>query len=486
MKVDIFIDLSRMPVKQIAPLFEQLTCSDGLGSLRLTYTAVLPDSADVPSYAGNWRIAYAGGSTQAAAVAAEEAGRQGRPLLFVLGGFVPSAESVAALLESLELDPLFGFAVPRMATHDGMGIEWQPLFPDEDGQSYLPRRAICDLPKYYIVPELVAPVVLVRSTVLANLRLSRSGFRTAAGALLHFLAKARRVGFRGVVHNRAVVPWCPKPSRTDTPDPADLWELLRLLPDSSCARVELAHLPWHTRERFLARAHSPQPDVRKSLLLDATAMGPSFNGTSECVLGLAGGLHALRHDWNVILAARPDAAEFHQLERRFPNWEIVTDQTGCRTTVAFKLSQPWAFRTMFELHQQALLNYYLVLDTIAWDVLFSAPENLDEIWRFSAQYADGLLYISDFTGSRFRTRFPLGPGVRDRTLYLSLHPRDYVRQEVPRRTLDSSRHLLVVGNSYDHKDLVQTVDTLAACFPFELIRAVGLAEATHPNVEAVA
>jgi hypothetical protein len=148
MKVDIFIDLSRMPVKQIAPLFEQLTCSDGLGSLRLTCTAVLPDSANAPSYAGNWKIAYAVGSAQAAAVAAEVAGRQGRPLLFVLGGFVPSAESVGALLESLELDPLFGFAVPRMATHDGMGIEWQPLFPDEDGRSYLPRRAICDLPKY--------------------------------------------------------------------------------------------------------------------------------------------------------------------------------------------------------------------------------------------------------------------------------------------------------------------------------------------------
>ena len=56
----------------------------------------------------------------------------------------------------------------------------------------------------------------------------------------------------------------------------------------------------------------------------------------------------------------------------------------------------------------------------------------------------------------------------------------------PTRAVDSSRHLLVVGNSYDHKDLDQTVDTLAACFPFELIRAVGLAEATHPNVEAVA
>jgi glycosyltransferase involved in cell wall biosynthesis len=486
MNVDIFLELSQSDVDQIPALLNQVYAWDGLGLLKPAVTCILPDSAAVPSCSRELQVARPDGAVRAAGLAAQAAGATGHSLLFLFGPFFPSSEAVGGLAEVLERDPLFGFAVPRIATEDGAAIECYSVNRGETESSVLPRRAICELPDFYLVPEMVSCCTLVRNSLLANWSLRTAGFRTVSGALLYFLAKVRRTGFRGVVANRVLVPGCSEASRTDTPAPPDVWELLRLIPDSSRAHLERGRLPFSVREKFLARAHSTRMDTRRSLLLDATAMRARFNGTSECFLGLAGGLQAVRHDWTVTVAAQPEAAEFHQLRRRLPHWEITDGTSAHRYTVGLQLSQPWAFRTMLRLHQQALLNYYLVLDTIAWDVLYNAPEHLDEIWRFLSQYADGLLYISDFTCQRFRTRFPLGLDVKDETLHLSFHSRDYVRPDARRKERTSSPpYLLVVGNSYDHKDLAIAVDTLAACFPFQCIRALGLVKPAHPNVEAV-
>ena len=486
MRVDIFFDWSFASAGEIASLSEQVLSREGLRTFESTITFVLPGGIAPPLYDDRWRFVESKRAADAAASAVETAGEARHALLFVLGGFVPSLEGVGALLASLDRDPMFGFAIPRVSTVGRPGIERLPDAVEDSNLAFLPRRAICDLPDIYIVPELVAPCVLVHNAIAANVPMSRGEFRSVAGALLHYLGKSRRIGFRGVVANRVVVACGPKAARADSPDPADLWKLLELLPDFNRTRLMLDGLSSNTHEAFLARAHSLQPHLRKTLLLDATAMGPAFNGTSECTLGLAGGLQSLKSDWKIVLAVHHDAREFHRLNRRFPDWEILSGKTSCQTTVALKFSQPWAFETMRDLHRQALLNFFLVLDTIAWDILLGSLETLDEVWRFSAQYSDGLFYISDFTGDRFRTRFPIGPGVAERTLHLSFHPRDYVRRDAFVKSVGQPGYWLVIGNAYDHKDLVRTVDMLAGCFPFQRIRVVGLKSSAHSNVEFIA
>jgi glycosyltransferase involved in cell wall biosynthesis len=486
MRVDTFFDWSFVGAAEIATLSEQALSREGLRTFQSTITLVLPGGIAQPFYDEGWHFVEPKRAADSAASAVETAGEAGHALLFVLGGFVPSLEVVGALLASLDRDPMFGFAIPRVSAMGGSGIERLPNAVGDGDLAFLPRRAICDLPDMYIVPELVAPCVLVHNRVLANVAMSRGEFRSVAGALLHYLGKSRRIGFRGVVANRVVVACGPKAARADSPDPADFWKLLELLPDFNRTRLMFDELSSNTHEAFLARAHSPQPHLRKSMLLDATAMGAAFNGTSESTLGLAGGLQSLRSDWKIILAVHDDAREFHRLNRRFPDWEIVSGKTSCQATVALKFSQPWAFESMRDLHRQALLNFFLVLDTIAWDILLGSLETLDEIWRFSAHYSDGLFYISDFTGNRFRTRFPIGPGVAERTLHLSFHPRDYVRRDAFVKSDGKPGYWLVIGNAYDHKDLVRTVDMLAGCFPFQRIRVVGLQSSAHFNVEFIA
>jgi glycosyltransferase involved in cell wall biosynthesis len=487
--IDILIDLSNSPDRnQIQQTVRSIASDDGLAALAGDIRCLLPAGSSGIDWGHEpavWKFIEAADAHATAAKILETSGGETRHLLILLGAIMPGNEAVATLIEGLERDPMFGFALPRMEAADGAGIEKIDFDLGDPEIVVIPRRVLADLPDIYIVPECLGPCMLVRNDLLANLGTLDFSFQTLAGALLHFMCRARRIGYRVVVLNRAIIPHCPPKARSATPHSTDLWKLMRMYPDISRSRAEMMRLPLHAYEGFLARATASNADLRRTLLIDGHGMGDCFNGTSQCVLGIADGLASLSHSWRVTLLATRDAARFHDLSRRYPDWEIVHEISSCRATAAVRVSQPWAISTLLEMHRQALFNFYLVLDTISWDILFDAPEGLDSTWRFLATYADGLLFISNFARDRFRMRFPLAPGMREYTLYLSLHPEDYIHPST-RSSGSKEPYILVVGNHYDHKNLLPTVDLLATCFPFQSIKAVGLRGSEYPQVKTIA
>ena len=136
---------------------------------------------------------------------------------------------------------------------------------------------------------------------------------------------------------------------------------------------------------------------------------------------------------------------------------------------------------MIDLHSVSLFNAYLMLDTISWDVVYAAPPHLEGSWQFLADHADALLFDSDFTRQRFEERFPAGRGVPSLVTHFSFDPSEHVRTDVGSSAGDDP-FILVIGNNLDHKDVRQTVETLAAAFPFRHIRVLGPAPAVSPFV----
>src|SRR5574340_55919 len=408
--IDLFLDLSQCTDAEIARrTIETIASADGLNPLTTAATVVVANDVEIPDGVQSWRSLPAERAIAAANAAMLNAGREGRDLLVLLGPLAPGNEAVATLIHLLGRDALFGFALPRVATPDGAGIR---KLDDELGDpeiSAISRAALCALPETYIVPDCLGPCFLVKACLLANLGGLDPGYTTLAGAFQHFICRARRIGYRCLVVNRAVVP---APARQEAnaamPDPHDVWRTLNNYPDLGRARDEMIRLPLHAHESFLGRATS-SGKLRNTLLIDARGMGDCFNGTSHCMLGLADGLGGGSHEWQLTFLVKPEAAAFHRLSERYPRSQITYQPDSARYTAALRVSQPWALSTMLELHRQALFNFYTVLDTIAWDILFEAPEGIDATWRFLAEYADGLLYISDFTGQRFRNHFPLSP-----------------------------------------------------------------------------
>jgi len=487
MSVDLLLDLSHADSNTARTIIDQLNRRDGLAAITRRAHCTLPTGLDLGDVTlhSDWSCAPSSQGLQLSNLALAAAARAGLPLLVIKEPIIASNEAVATLVEALGTDPMFGFAVARVADENGALFKIAEDLGDPAIRR-LPRSVLSALPDYYIIPETVGSCFVLRREVVANLGELDANFTSTAGAWLHYLCRARRAGFRGVIVNRAVVT-TPLTHTVSAMYPVrdEYWSVHRQFPCLGHARQEFDRSYAHEYESLLARATSPDSAVRKTLFVDGSGVEPVFNGTAACVVGILGGLAAARQDWQITALLRPESRTFHGLLGRYPELTICETVPECRFTAAIRLSQPFAFCDLRRLHNRALLNFYVILDTISWDVMYngSIPDVLEETWRFVAACSDGILYNSDFTRQRFAVRFPPSPPVRHLPCYHSFHKDEYV--SATHHSSGRGQYILIVGNTLDHKWVQQTANLLATAFPFETFRALGSCRVEQPNVTAI-
>lgn len=458
------VDLSLLPAARAADVMVSLTAADQLTGLAQGVTCILPAGLSTPE-APHWRFHTAPG-VDGARVALADAGRDRAHLLVLSAPVVAPAEAAIALAATFAVDPLFGAAHPRFSVDGGATVA--PVFDTPTGDDGMPTSTLLDVPEHYLLPEHLSPCFVVRHDMLANIDTAELHADSVATLLFAYLRKARRVGFRHVVCNSVLVHAEPPhgkllDSRVAAAASADI--------DSVFAYDYFARHDQLAREPRLAALHTAKPRV----LIDARNLGVTINGTSKALLGLTDALYARRPGWTTTLAASRDASESHGLLGRYPDWSITHDvRRGDGYAVAFRPSQPWDLAELVDLHHTAALNVFLMLDTIAWDVVYTAPAQLDATWRFVAQYADALLFISDFSRQRFLTRFRTHPDVRAEVCHLSLDPADYVEATALDRR-ETAPFWFVVGNHYDHKHVQPTLALLSRAFPTTPLAVLGAA-----------
>jgi len=488
--IDVFIDFSRVAMDFHLPAaIARLDSPELLGCIAERVTCVVPSVHARPTgirQRSAWDVLTTGPlelCSRAIAAAADA----DRPLLVLLGDIEPGCEALGLLLEAIDADPMIGFALPRLKGLRDDSLARLDIGGDRAVDEF-PRRLLSEIPDTYLVADAPAHCLLIKPVVLANFGELDERFRSVAGALWHYVGRARRCGFRTLVCNRAVVTAacaarpCPPCAITLRSLPeADRVLLRQLLPDVERAHEEFgtgAIAPAETRlARALPRAYGGQP----SLLLDVRNVIGGMNGTAMAALGIGRALHALGSEWEVTLWASREACTFHRLEKSFPGWQVNTRPPERQFTVALRLSQPWHVQELIDLHNLAAYNVYLFLDTISWDIAYQAPRHLDGTWRFMADQADGLVFISEFTRERFCRRFDPGADVPSLVSYLSFEPADYVHPDV-RLSPDHETSIFVVGNEYEHKDVSQTIELLTTAFPYQPIVALGPAAVLSPHV----
>jgi len=491
MLIDAFIDFTGVgPDFDVEAAVARLDDAECLGSIAARVTCVTASEAAgrvQPPRGWDVRTSSAVDACRDAFAAAAEADR---PLLLLIGDIQPNSAAVGLLLEAMATDPMIGFASARLTgAHDGSVAR---LDATGDGAiDELPRRLLAELPETYLVADGPARCLAVKPIVLANFGELDVRFETVAGALWHYMSRARRCGFRTLVCNRAIVTSRsdsrPCPASIITPrslSEADRVLLRDLSPDVERTAGEFGTRGAAASETRLARAVPHAYGTRPSLLLDLRNMIAGVNGTTTVALGISRGLHALRAGWDVTLVASKDACKFHDLEQSFAGSQVVTRIPARQFTAALRLSQPWNVQEMIDLHAAAAYNAYLLLDTIAWDVTYPAPRHLDGTWRFMTDHADALLFISAYTRDRFRRRFQVPDGTPELVTYLAFDPAEYVRSDV-RVPANQESFILVVGNDYDHKDVVPTMELLATAFPYQSIVALGPPRTITPRVRVL-
>ncbi len=485
--VYLFLDLTNAgnEPEEISDYLRFTMSADGLGNFVEGATVLLPANHDLSELAParGWHIAAGGRPILEANAAMQSAGDSGCHLLVLLGPAAATSEAVGVLIEAFALDSHFGVNIPRQLDADGT-VHKIAQEQGDPALKTLARRMLTGIPEYYILPEMLASCMLIRDTLVANLPALDESYETLRGSIAHYLSRARRAGFRTAVINHAAISADADANRSPLVSKADMRKLHTEYPDAGRAKTELIEQPLHAFESFLGRLYSLKADLRKSLLLDVRGVPSHINGTAEAVLALCDALKRESAGWQISLLALPASAQYHQLESRYPEWPILTHEENHHFTAALRPSQPWHMSTMLELHRMALLNFYMMLDTISWDILFEAPAGLHAYWDFMSQYADGLLYDSFDTRDHVVRRFPDAASRPEHVSQLSFHPRDYALESFL-DLANPGEYIFVIGNDYDHKNLGPTVDLLTSAFPFQNLKVLGLKRHSHPRVQVL-
>jgi len=415
-----------------------------------------------------WHLALDADPIAAANLSMSAAAAEGAPLLVLSGASSPSEQSLMAMARAIERDPYFAFVLPRVSA---FGEEFVAKLDADRGDPMLamiPVNAIRALPELHLVPDQLSSAVLIRSEVVRDFEALDPEYSTLWGGIRDLIARARRVGFRCVVANRALVA-VPDASVPRDSAAADLQQIHRRYPEVYGLDEEWKHAALHEYESLLGRACSASSELRKTLLIDLSDLGASYNGTSEAVIGLLWGLKGCRSDWKISLLVSPEVARFHGFERDFPEFPSIWPDAFGRFTAVFRPIQPWSLPQLERLHHLGLFNFVMMFDTILNEIHVGAPPGLDKVWELLAKTADGLLYISRFTRDRFRTRFPLDESVDECVSHLSFHPGDYC----PKPHGREGDFIFVVGNHYSHKWMEATIADLVDAFPYQRFNALG-------------
>lgn len=488
--VYVFVDLTRSgrDERVRAKILDSVRASD-MADSAFVWIAVNHDDAETTSEP-SWAVRVRP-PAQVANLAFAGAARAGADLLILDGASMPDTPSLCALGRCLETDPHIGFAVPRIEGFKGHLIrKIDPELGDPD-IDLIPRSVIDSRPPHYLMRDFTGPCLLVRAKLVREFKQLDAGFETLQGAIRDLMARARHVGFRTALVNRALVEDSEEHGirAGSEAEARDLARLYGKYPEQGQVDEAQRRLSIHEHESLLGRAASSSPALKKSLIIDASEMGGFHNGTAESTLGILKGLHGRARGWEITLLVPPDGAQFHDLERLLPNFEFVWPAPRARYTAAFRLAQPWSIQVLWRLHRLALFNFVFMHDTILDDISLEAPAGLEQAWAFAARNADGLVYNSRYTRERMRQRFSIAPCVEERVSHLSMEPSDYASDyagKVLEQNEAAEPYVYVVGNHFPHKWMDVTVQDLSRAFPFLRLKTLGYQNSTIPQLEGFA
>jgi glycosyltransferase involved in cell wall biosynthesis len=430
-----------------------------------------------------WRVETVRPVIESANLSLATAAHTRADLLVLDGIAAPDASSLLALQRVLDRDPYFAFTEPRISSYGQHLVEKLDAELGDAELASIPRSVIDSSPEFLIIPDHVSAALLIRENVVRDFAPLDESFATLRGAMRELIARARRVGFRCVVANRARVA---APRHVEAPNAGWQADMTRIEQDfPEVLRIEEAWRkhPVHEHEALLGRAGSFSSELRQTMIVDLTDMGAIRNGTTESIVATLRGIQAARSAWKISLLVAPEVVAYHRLREEFPEFAMEWPERGRHFTVAFRPVQPWTVASQALLHRLALFNFYFVHDSISDDIFIESPIHLADSWTFLAQNADGILYNSQFTRERFNLRFPVASRVEECVCLHSLSPADYWNPQYAR---DPGEHIYVVGNSYPHKWIRQTVTHLAAAFPYQKLKALGYEDPAIAQLEGVA
>jgi glycosyltransferase involved in cell wall biosynthesis len=402
---------------------------------------------------------------------------KGSNVLLLDSRVLVNPRSVRTMADVLAADEMVGFAAPRSNVPT---VAQLPLLEELEQLDKGEAESAVDrlsrlLPEMHFVPAPPCDCLLIRSEILDEFGDLNS--ERVYGAELDLVLRANRGGYGAVLANQAYA-W-----RADPADARREW--LAALEEIDSAYPELRkHVdayssgPLYEADRVLS-GFVPEEGGRRRVLFDFSSLAPYHNGTFEAACRiLESAAPQWRSRFQIYTMCSPEAIRFHRLDK-IPGVQFVPAGYERPCAAAFRFGQPFTAEHVRSMARAAPVNVWAMLDSIAWDCMYLRRAGLEEIWAGALEYGDAVIYISESARTQFHKRFRVRHGCYEKVIHLSLDTRDYPGTETAGKR---GNFLLVVGNSFAHKRVVETAAALAEAFPEMPIVCLGGNGGNYSNV----
>ncbi len=395
--------------------------------------------------------------------------------LIVAAGVELDGDSLAELRRVADSDPVIAVAVPRFDRDSLYAVPAAGTAPAADPERVRSLlRALWPPVTYAVLPDWRC--LYIKGSILALFAPAASGDWDAMALDLN------RYGFRVAAANHALARV--GGSAPAVPIETRVRSLAGRFPAAPRAMASfLASAP--RRAEHLLGNLLPAAGGKPALGFDLTHVNAAHSGTAELARALIAGAAAAWADrFELYVVARARVFAFHCGHLARPPTRV--DPGDPRTFAAFvRVGQPFIWRDIDHAVRRAPVLVFFMLDTIGFDCLGLAADDLDAVWRFTFAEADGVLFNSAFTERQFARRFAMRPDLPRRASLHSLDVADY-RGGVPAPARSGGPGtLLVVGNAYPHKRLDETARRLAGAGLADDIVVLGLAPGRVAGVRGV-
>lgn len=399
---------------------------------------------------------------------------------------------VSELQRISRIDPMIGIVCPRSnnATICSLPFRWaKKRLPFEEAHAAFQRLSE-HLPDWQFAPTGVGFCMYIRHVILAEFGLLDEVYSPGYHEENDFCCRVNRCGFRVALANRA---FCYHDESVSFGSKRKLALnsrneaiLHKRYPEYQRAVGEYLDGPEFGLEQTLTALVERSSGLPR-LLIDLTHFRSAHNGTYEYGKKLVRALLDMRPaEFDMYLMCGDAEARYHNLETEFPEAKLVSSTTDEVFDIGLKPAQPFDFEDLTRLSRRALLNFYAMLDTIALDCAYIRSPELSALWRRTAQYSDGLIFISQFSQDQFTRRFQ--PSARTVLLsaLCSTDVKDYSADGAAcEASASSDPFILVLGNHYEHKFIDPTVAALVRETQGASIRVLGNCTVKSPKVQVV-
>jgi GT2 family glycosyltransferase len=394
-------------------------------------------------------------------------------------------------------DPMIGFVNPRSNNATLATLPLQTRFRDLAPEAaYRAFLAIAPrLPAISYTPTAVGFCMLCRWKVLAEFGDLDEIYDLGYHEENDLVMRANRCGYRAVLANQAFVWHAGEASFALLDQPRKMREaknrdiLFARYPEYDRLTREYFHSPEHRAEQLLG-ALIPDGAGKIDVAFDFSAFGAYHNGTFMAGRQL---LSAAVDRWsarfNIAVLCSPQAYRFHDfaalgVERRDPLGPQIFG-------AIFRVGQPYSVEDLQLLTTKAAVVGLYMLDTISIDCGYLSSPRLYNLWQFALDHVDLVATTSQLTTDQLARRFRYGEHVvRVRAMH-SLDLDDY-RSADGAAALDAppppphvgGAYLLVVGNKFPHKYVIETANALAEAYPALQIVALGAPDSYVTTAEA--